>query len=357
LKHTKKINKRVKGLDLLKLISAFLVVAIHYQADIPTKEYLITFCRVAVPVFFMINGFFWEYANNTSFKNGWIRIKKLAVLTAITIVVYNIYDIIIHFFNSYLVTDIAILAEWKYQFTPIRIVTFILFNDPGAAYQCWYMLALIYTYAIVMFFDKKGKADVLYRYAPFLLIIQYFLNVTAEYFVSQYNYSLLYRNWLFMAIPFFCIGASIGKVYQENKQRLCEKRRMFLTGSILILPIYVMEVLAVKYLLRTYFELYLSTIVLALLLFLTSLTNEIHSRPLELMSKCGAMYSTSIYCSHVFVGSIISLLINLLVPNLYKSYCIVRPVVVFLLSLLIAILYIKIKKYVSTKHISTAHRN
>ena len=357
MRHIEKSSTRVKGLDLLKLISAFLVVVIHCQPEIYEKEFLIAFCRIAVPIFFIINGFFWEHSNNASFKNGLLRIKKLAMLTAFVIVIYSIYDTIIHILDCYFITEATALAEWKYQYTPIRVVTFILFNDSGAAYQCWYMLALIYTYAIVIFFDKKGKLTALYRYAPFISIIQYFMNIVVECLLPKYNHGLLYRNWLFMALPLFCIGASIGKAYQENKQRLYEKRKMFILCSFLILPLYTMEVLTIKYVFQTYFELYLSTIALALLLFLAGLTNELHSRLADFLSRCGQMYSTSIYCSHVLVGSIISLMINVLAPNYFKSYCMFKPIIVFFSSLLIAILYKRLRKYILAKRIYLSHEN
>lgn len=83
-----KTRVRNTGFDLLKLLSAFLVVVIHYPPEIANSELLVAFCRVAVPIFFMINGFFWQKVSSDHYINGWFRIKKLLFLTAIASSVY-----------------------------------------------------------------------------------------------------------------------------------------------------------------------------------------------------------------------------------------------------------------------------
>ena len=52
--------KRFNGLDILKAICAFLVVFIHVPIQGFMKEYLVALCRIAVPIFFMITGYFWS---------------------------------------------------------------------------------------------------------------------------------------------------------------------------------------------------------------------------------------------------------------------------------------------------------
>lgn len=50
-------QKRIYSIDSLRLIAAFLVVCIHTSGYIG-KEYITTLARVAVPLFFMISGYF-----------------------------------------------------------------------------------------------------------------------------------------------------------------------------------------------------------------------------------------------------------------------------------------------------------
>lgn len=232
---------------------------------------------------------------------------------------------------------------------PIRIVTFLFFNDTGAASQCWYMLALVYTYAVVMFFHKKKKSEKLFKYAPFLAVAHYVIRLTAEYVIPQYNYSYFYRNWLFMSLPFFSMGVIIGKAYKDREEWFASKRKVFFIAILLLLPLYVIEVQVTSRILSEYFEVYLSTIALSLLLFLVGLTNNTDSKALKLLSLCGMRFCTSVYCNHVLVGSVLSLMVGLFMSNLSEAYGTVKPAIIFLASLLIAVIYEKIKEF-SNRH-------
>lgn len=53
-------EKRYEGLDILKLICAFLVICIHVPTSLRIYENIVVLSRVAVPIFFMITGFFWN---------------------------------------------------------------------------------------------------------------------------------------------------------------------------------------------------------------------------------------------------------------------------------------------------------
>lgn len=52
--------KRYEGLDILKVISAFLVVCIHASFPGEFGKNVASLARVAVPIFFMITGFFFD---------------------------------------------------------------------------------------------------------------------------------------------------------------------------------------------------------------------------------------------------------------------------------------------------------
>lgn len=349
-KYMDNASRRNTGLDLLKLLSAFLVVVIHYPPETANSELLVAFCRVAVPIFLMINGFFWQKVSSDIYK-GIIRIKKLLVLTGICVLVYTLYDVALHLLDRTYSGAITLLAEWKYNFMPIRIVTFLFFNDSCAASHCWYMLALVYTYVIVMFFHKIGKSEQLYKYAPLLAVAHYVIRLTAEYVIPEYNYSYFYRNWLFMALPFFSMGVLIGRAYKNKEEWFVSKRKVFFIATLLLLPLYFIEVQVTAKVFSEYFEVYLSTIALSLLLFLIGLTNDANATPLRLLSLWSRRFSTSIYCNHFMAGSIISLTIGLFIKNLSEAYGLLKPVVVFVASLLIAAVYEKIKEFTG-KHLS-----
>lgn len=51
-------GKRNKGIDILRLICAFLVVCIHAHFPGIVGEYVKAIARVAVPIFFICTGYF-----------------------------------------------------------------------------------------------------------------------------------------------------------------------------------------------------------------------------------------------------------------------------------------------------------
>lgn len=74
-------KKRIYSLDYLKYIACFLVIIIHMDIS-PTLELWISpFLRIAVPIFFMITGFFYNQIYNAG-KAG-KQIKKVAVFAVI----------------------------------------------------------------------------------------------------------------------------------------------------------------------------------------------------------------------------------------------------------------------------------
>ncbi len=84
--------KRYTSLDILKFFCAFMVVFIH--AGFTNNVLGYTFreiCRIAVPIFFMISGYFSVGKNSEKIK---LTIKKLLVLQIVSDLVYFIFDII-----------------------------------------------------------------------------------------------------------------------------------------------------------------------------------------------------------------------------------------------------------------------
>lgn len=53
-------RSRVDSIDILKAICAFLIVCIHVPFPGNIGEYVTTLARIAVPIFFMITGYFYS---------------------------------------------------------------------------------------------------------------------------------------------------------------------------------------------------------------------------------------------------------------------------------------------------------
>ena len=64
--------KRYNSIDLLKFLCSFMVIYIHANIKNQFGSYLYSFCRIAVPIFFMISGYFLYNSDSKT----WSKIKK-----------------------------------------------------------------------------------------------------------------------------------------------------------------------------------------------------------------------------------------------------------------------------------------
>lgn len=66
-------------MDTLKAICAFLVVSIHAKTSLWIGEYLVCIARIAVPIFFMITGFYYSNSRDRQ-KKQLIKMAKLYII-------------------------------------------------------------------------------------------------------------------------------------------------------------------------------------------------------------------------------------------------------------------------------------
>ena len=130
------MTSRIKSLDSFRMVAALMVVFLHYVPD-GVSDLTKAFCRIAVPFFFMVSGFF-VYSDDTSkvcarCKKNIIKLLKL-YLTVIPLLV--LYACVIRNFEGAAVRKIIhSLFSWK----------FILFNFNFSS-RFWFLRALIYVY-------------------------------------------------------------------------------------------------------------------------------------------------------------------------------------------------------------------
>lgn len=148
--------KRLYNLDTLKCIAVLMVIYIHTQSN----EYILLITRTAVPIFFLISGFFYT---PMSFNK---QIRKLLSFTCIFLLIYIIIQLTIH--GKIFLTNL---------FTIKNAIDFFLVNSTTCVGEpLWYLPASIYALTILHFIVKKKKQlyySLLSLY--FLLSIQYLL--------------------------------------------------------------------------------------------------------------------------------------------------------------------------------------
>lgn len=183
--------------DILKLILAVMVIGLHTDflietSTIGTHLTVNGIFRTAVPIFFVINGYYLSSALKD--KQGFIDWAKRIVLAyAFWMAVYLPFYFPLHEAS-------LISALWK-------LIRYIVFGY----YHLWYLCGLLYAVTLLYILRKKSdKSLVIIAVSLFLIgtVIQYYIYYN-KIILSYY----LYRHFLFFAFPMVTAGYLIRKGY------------------------------------------------------------------------------------------------------------------------------------------------
>lgn len=224
--------KRIKGIDFVKFICSLLVVMIHVspfgEATSSTKFYLMNdflqnyICRLAVPFFFICNGYFLE--------------KKLSVsgndCTIIKNIVFKTLKLYIKWSIIYLPINLVIILHDKSGLLHGIIGYVKNFVFIGSYTQLWYLNSLIIALLLIYVFTKmKVPSSIIMKLSFVLYIIGLFddsyygiLNFTPIIKTCVDKYNLLFgttRNGLFFGLFFISLGMYLAKINLSIDYKKC----------------------------------------------------------------------------------------------------------------------------------------
>jgi len=272
---------RSLSIDILKIILAFMVVGIHsgFLEDVSALgRYLTTagLFRIAVPIFFVINGFYFFSVPPERVIFWFKRVIQLYLFWTLVYIGYWFRMDTINLFEI------------------VRAVKTILVGHE----HLWYLPAMIGA-ALVLLPLRKLSTSALLATAVFLFSIGLAIQYLGNYHLIAYtsvdkalNNLALYRNFIFFAFPFFAIGYLLRKT--EIYKRVTTHTAIFIASAALVL-----------FLVENYldfilqpgkpegFDIYLFLILLCPLVFLVALKIDVKGE-----GKTLALYSTGIYFVH-----------------------------------------------------------
>ena len=321
-------QSRADNIDILKVICAFLIVCIHVPFPGRVGEYFTALTRVAVPIFFMITGYF--YSDTVARHKEKQQIKKIFYLVVEANLLFFIWNI-----TLVVLRRDSIMSYMQSIFSGKNMLKFLLFNESPLAVHLWYLGAIFYVLAIVLLVDKFQCRKILYDLTPVLLIADLlFGKYSLLIFHREFPY-ILVRNFLCVGIPYFCIGNII------REKRCSEKwdKAMFLV----LIVIFMITSLAERFVLvnaglNATRDHYLSTTFLAICLFIYTLKSNWHNKDLAMV---GRKYSTWLYILHPIFITVFSMIVGKLgIKSIYRC---IAPIVVYCATLVFLIILEKAK--------------
>lgn len=329
--------KRLDGLDLLKSICALLVVCIHAPVSGEIGNCLTAISRIAVPIFLMISGYF--YNNHTTIDEDYAQIKRILYLVVFSNLVYLLFNIVISIIKS------GFSGLYNYFQTTLTVknaITMFLLNESPFGGHLWYLGCVLYVLLIYSISKKyiRNYKNVFYFITPILLIVDL---VLGKYSILIFGKELVpyivLRNFMFVGIPYFTIGVFISSNTSTITDWKMKSLKTKIGLSLTIFFLYVLEfcftysnnLIGVR-------DHYINTTLLSISLFFLFLDNEWNkTNKYNLAKLIGRHFSQYIYIYHpLFIVFLNKFFVRFkLLENFYSLF---KPIIIF--SVTFIILYI-----------------
>lgn len=317
-----------KNLNFLKGLACIAVLHMHTCSDSLFSSVLNCLCRFAIPLFFIISGF---YGCDTEGKIeiGKIKnkIKKNLSLGIKVSIFYFILTIVDAVFRKQQINIIF----FKRYFGIKDIINFILFNQVSFCGVLWFIFALCYCYVVLLLVNRYKLFKIMKIAVVALLALHILGRGTILYFnLIPENINIIYfRNFLFMGIPFFFIGYFIRIHSKELDNRYTNHQ--LIAAIIIGLIISCIERRFVA------LEIFVGTIIAVIAMFIYAQKNP-NKKMISIIEKIGERYYLQVYIMHIAVLMVWGRLLSILKIN-NKIIDYFRPFIILVVVLLMVDIY------------------
>ena len=280
-------TERNAPIDILKYICAFLVICVHVNFE--GRYYAEPLMRMAVPVFFMITGWFYSDEKERRRKQ-FLKILRIYLFSGLIYFLWWALDCAAE--------GLSIAAELPAQITPGNIVKLLLFNQTMFGRHLWYLTALLYVLAIAALLGENGRRKAVFL-IPVLLAGAMALGAYSPLYMGWKLDFMYGRNFLFTGLPCFLLGEHLRRV----------RHRLRLSPPVLLVLLGIFFVLSLKEKIylhnRTGYdnaEMYISTMLMAVSAFLLATgAGSPRNAAMKEIARWGRDYTLGIYILQAMV--------------------------------------------------------
>lgn len=317
--------KRINSIDVLRLIAMFAIVCIHSN-DFVFFWNVLPLTRIAVPIFFLISGYFFCTSNKDKQKK---QMKKILIL----LILSNAFYFIIHLLGE--IVDHSLTAYITDTFSFQNIIKFFVFNFSPFNEHLWFLSALLYCMLIVYFIQKfaNDKFSSKKKFVSLLVISAVLLIIGFVVMMMFSKNKLLYRNFLFFGLPYFIIG-KLFRQYNTTRIEKINNTAFFIVMLILCLITYMEMHLFGNH------EWFFVTPFFVVTVFAFTLKHKLTnpSQFGKLISKCGRQYTLPIYIFHPFFIIVCAGLAKKIGGTVFTLYTYTEPIIIFVATLVFSML-------------------
>ncbi|MBO4579089.1 MAG: acyltransferase [Clostridiales bacterium] len=159
-----KISSHIHSIDLMRIVMAFFVVAIHMPFDGKAGNVFITYGKTAVPFFLVVCGYLLYREDN---KEMMKRLIKQTKRILIFFIASNIFYMVFH--AIYLRVTEHSFKGMAACFKPKALLDFLLYNFSPFSEHLWYLGSLLYALLIMLLLTKLKVMKYAMFAAPLLV--------------------------------------------------------------------------------------------------------------------------------------------------------------------------------------------
>lgn len=327
-------------LNFIKGIACFGVVYMHTSYDCLLSAVIVCAFRFAVPIFFMISGYYIYYKDRSMVllkaKKRCIHIVKLFLYAYC---VNQIWTVILTPLLQNRRIELKLL--YKNFITLAGLKKILLFNQLGGI--LWFLLALIYCYLLIIMINKLGIYKLAYIVAVLLIIGHIIIRGYIQYnsLVPEETNIIWFRNVWFMGFPFFMMGNLIHRKEEVIKTKIDSSKNKLLIALVLL---GIIISFAERYI--VVLEVYWGTLMAVFAMFIYAIINS-EKTIVPIVSTIGEKYSMQIYIYQMIVYSFLMISYNKLGIN-NIVLLIVNPLIIYALIALLC--WVKDKLIKKVRH-------
>lgn len=193
----------------------------------------------------------------------------------------------------------------------------------------WYLGAILYVLIIVLIVGKLGWRNLLFYLTPLLLLGDLVLGKYSIVILGREFPYILVRNFLFVGIPYFCIGFLIS----NGMGRRIEKKALGCLIVAFSLTSILERFLLVNIGMNATRDHYISTTFLAVTVFLFALKCDGHE---GIFASIGRKHSTWLYILHPIFITCLGVVTNMV--GIYGVYKYIAPIIVYIATLVFLVI-------------------
>lgn len=323
-----KSGKRNQSLNILQGMACICVVFIHIVFPGKTGAVVNRLSQFAVPLFYMISGFFAFSSEKENAKVIARRMKRILRITLLAIALYFGYTLLINVLSGDVFSYLKSFLNYKLWIKMLVLSDFDVIN--GA--HLWFLPALFYGYIFLYFVEKFNLRKLTYYFLPLLFAAK----VAMAVFARTYGLSWHYRGNFFFGALFWIVMGS----YVAYKKDIFVKCKNVVLVAVTAVGLVFSEIFIFV---DTTIDLAeLGIIVYALALFVLAIKNP-NTKKARALQWIGERYAIYVYIIHIIVASVINRLLKIVCVCPFTPWLL--PIYTLAVSLILSsLLYIMNRK-------------